>query len=326
MTASLGTVLVTPRSFGRDDPGVCRELERSARVVWEPGAHEPDRLAALVSGADGWIAGTEPIGEAVLERASRLKVIARYGVGVDNVDVASAARRGIAVTNTPGANAGAVAELVVGLLVALARAIVAADRATRAGDWTLPGGISLEGKVLGLLGFGAVGRAVARRVAGFGMEVIAHDPLLVAGSEPDGVRACPRAELVACSDFLSLHVPLTADTAGMVDADFLAAMKPGARLVNTARGELVDEAALVAALADGHLAGAALDTLADEPPPADFALATRVDVILTPHLGAHTDHARHEMARRAIDNCLAVLRGEPAPDPVPVPVSAEVRV
>lgn len=324
MTASLGTVLVTPRSFGRDDPGLCRELERSASVVWERGTHGPDRLAALVSDVDGWIAGVEPIGESILERAPRLKVIARYGVGVDNVDVASAARRGIAVTNTPGANAGAVAELVVGLLVALARAIPAADRAARAGDWAFPGGVSLEGKVLGLLGFGAVGRAVARRVAGFGMEVIAHDPLLAAGAGPDGVRACSRAELVARSDFLSLHLPLTADTAGMVDAEFLAAMKPGARLVNTARGELVDEAALAAALADGRLAGAALDALADEPPAPGFALGTRADVILTPHIGAHTDHARHEMARRAIDNCLAVLRGDSPPDPVSA--AAEVKL
>lgn len=318
MTAVDATVLVTPRSFPRVG-ALVRELEQAVdRVVrWEQGGQSNGDLATLVPEVDGWIAGVEPIDRSMLERAERLKVIARYGVGTDNVDVAYAAERGIVVTNTPGANAGAVAELVLGLLVAIARGIPAADRAVRAGRWAAGGGIALEGKVLGLLGFGAIGRAVAQRVSGLGMQVRAYDPMPAAGAAADlGVTLLDRDEIIATSDFLSLHLPVLPETRAMVDAAFLAAMKPGAYLINAARGELVDEDALAQALRDGRLAGAALDALAAEPPAPGFALGQLDNVVLTPHIGAHTDHARQTMARRAVDNCLAVLRGQPPLDPV----------
>jgi D-3-phosphoglycerate dehydrogenase / 2-oxoglutarate reductase len=271
-----------------------------------------------VAEADGWIAGVEPIDRSVIEHAPRLKVIARYGVGVDNVDLVAAAERGIVVTNTPGANAGAVAELVIGLLLSLARGIPAADRAVRAGRWIASGGVALEGKALGLLGFGAIGRAVAPRARALGCRVLVYDPAPAAATAARklDVEQASQAELLAASDFVSLHLPVLPETRGMVDAAFLAAMKPGAYLVNAARGELVNEVALLEALRTGHLAGAALDALAQEPPPPGFPLGELDNVVLTPHLGAHTDRAVRTMGRRAMENCLAVLRGEQPPDPV----------
>ena len=321
MSAMAGRkVLVTPRSFGRGDDTLRQTLARSVGAVeWQQGGDlDPETLRGLVADVDGWIAGLERIDRSVIESAPHLKVIARYGVGVDNVDLDAAGERGIVVTNTPGANAGAVAELVIGLMLALARRIPQADRAVRRGTWARLDGVALEGKVIGLLGFGAIGREVARRLVAMGCTVCAHDPATgAAGAAADlGVRLMDRDDVVAAADFLSLHMPVLPDTVRSVDAAFLASMKTGAFLVNVARGELVDEDALVDALERGHLAGAALDALAQEPPPENFPLAQRDDVILTPHLGAHTDHAVSTMGRAALENCLAVLRGDPAPNPV----------
>ncbi|MCW2954361.1 MAG: serA [Conexibacter sp.] len=315
------TVLVTPRSFARGDEELRAELDGAVgRVDWQQsGELAAEQLRRLVAGADGWIAGVEPIDRATIAAAPRLRVIARYGVGVDNVDLAAAAEHGVVVTNTPGANAGAVAELVIGLLFALARRIPFADRAVRDGSWSRIDGIALEGKVLGLLGFGAIGREVARRARALGCEVIAYDPFPATELAAElGVELTSRAQVVATSDFLSLHLPVLPETRGLVDAELLAAMKPGAFLVNAARGELVDEDALVAALRSGRLAGAALDALAEEPPRAGFPLGQLDTVVLTPHTGAHTDRAVRTMGRRALANCLAVLRGQGALDAVPL--------
>lgn len=320
MSASGDTVLVTPRSFGREDVSLRAELAAAvARVEWQQdGALDRERLRALAAEADGWIAGVEPIDRSVIDSAPRLRVIARYGVGVDNVDLEAARERGIVVTNTPGANSGAVAELVIGLMLSLARAIPQADRSVRAGRWRPVRGVALEGKTIGLLGLGAIGRAVAPRATALGCRVLAHDPAPGAADAARrlAVSLVSRDELVGKADFLSLHVPLTPETRGLVDATFLAAMKPGSFLINAARGELVDEAALVDALRDGHLRGAALDALAQEPPAAGFALGALDNVVFTPHLGAQTDLAMREMGRRALANCLAVLRGEAPADPV----------
>jgi D-3-phosphoglycerate dehydrogenase len=320
MSDSADVVLVTPRSFARDDEPLRQQLSSAvARVEWhQQGGLDGARLGSLAAEADGWIAGVETIDREIIEQTSRLKVIARYGVGVDNVDLSAAQERGIVVTNTPGANAGAVAELVLGLMLSVARGIPQADRAVRAGRWEPSRGLALEGKVVGLLGLGAIGRAVARRVTALGCEVLAYDPapLAAAAARELGVDLTSQTEVVGGADLLSLHLPLLPETRGMVDAGFLAAMKPGAILINAARGELVDEEALVRALRDGHLAGAALDALAVEPPAPGFELGSLDNVILTPHLGAHTDLAVREMGRRAVENCLAVLRGQSPSDPV----------
>ena len=240
-----------------------------------------------------------------------LRVIARYGAGVDRVDLAAAQARGIIVTNTPGANAAAVAELAIGLMLALARHITLANATTRRGEWRRYAGISLQGKTVGLLGFGAIGREVARRLSGFDCQLLAHDPYVTAADAASlGVELAARDKLLATADMLSLHVPVSPDTYGLVDADFLSAMKRGAYLINTARGELIDEDALIAALASGQIAGAALDVFSMEPPPGDHPLFDFPQVIATPHMGAGTDGAANAMGWGALHDCLAVLRGE----------------
>ena len=307
-------ILVTATSYGQHDAGLKSELEAAVGRVTYNETGRPlssSQLAALLPGVDGYIAGLDSIDAAALAAADGLRVAARYGVGVDNVDLAAAAARGIVVTNTPGANARSVAELTVALLLLLARPVLRAAAETRAGGWPRLSGLSLAGKTVGLVGFGAIGRQTARLLAGFDCRLLAYDPLLnEATAAALGVRAAGLDELLATSDFVSLHAPVTPATRGMVDAAFLARMKPGAALVNTARGELVDEAALLDALANGRLRGAALDAFAAEPPGGDNPLLALPNVIATPHMGAHTDGATTVMGRMALADCLAVLRGE----------------
>lgn len=307
-------VLVTPTSYGQHDPGLKTKLEAAVGRVTYNESGKPlssAQVAALLPCVDGYIAGLDAIDAAALSAADSLRVIARYGVGTDNVDRAAARARGIVVTNTPGANAAAVAELTVALLLLLARPVLSAAAATRAGGWPRTSGLSLGGKTVGLVGFGAIGRAVARLLSGFDCRLLAYDPWCDRQqAERLGVPLVDLDALLAVSDFVSLHAPVTPETRGMVDGAFLDSMKPGACLVNTARGELVDEAALCAALASGRLRGAALDAFAVEPPGAANPLLALPNVIATPHMGAHTDGATTTMGRMALADCLAVLRGE----------------
>ncbi len=307
-------VLVTPTSFGQYDATLKSRLANTVGCVsFNPGAKplSAQALAPLLHDVDGLIAGLDAITAEVLEAAPRLCVVARYGVGVDNVDLEAARLLGITVTNTPGANAGAVAELAIALMLNLLRPVAAANEATRAGGWPRLPGQSLEGRSVGLVGLGAIGRAVATRLAGFGCRILAHDPAL--SSLPAAVAPfctlLPLPELLAQSDIVSLHLPVLPETRSMVNAAFLAAMKPHALLINTARGELVDEDALLAALQRGHIAGAALDAFQHEPPGAGHPLLSLPNVIATPHMGAHTDGATNAMGRMALDDCLAVLSG-----------------
>lgn len=313
-------VLVTPTSYAKHDPRLRAELEAAVgEVVYNPTSRPltSAEVRELLPGCDGYIAGLDVIDRAALEGADRLKVIARYGVGVEKVDLDAARARGIRVTNTPGANASAVAELALGLMLALARQIPAAAQATRAGEWPRFNGIGLEGKTVGLLGIGAIGKQVARRARAFDCAVIAYDPFADAAfAQAHGVELLPQADVVARADFLSLHLPVLPETRGLVGAALLAQMKPGSFLVNTARGELVDEAALLAALQSGQLAGAALDCFSLEPPGADNPLLALPQVIATPHIGAHTDSATSAMGWMAQRDCLAVLRGDAPAYPV----------
>ncbi|MGW8250479.1 MAG: phosphoglycerate dehydrogenase [Anaerolineales bacterium] len=307
-------LLVTPTSFGRDDPSLCTSLEAEVgQVVYNNSGKPLDSaaLAALLPGIDGYIAGLDQIDRSALQAADRLKVISRYGVGVDAVDLQAAREKGIQITNTPGANSSSVAELAVGLMLALARNIPSAVAATQAGGWPRLPGISLEGKVIGLVGFGSIGRCVARRLSGFECTLLAYDPLIDPTQAYDlGVTLTTLQEIVPVADFISLHCPLTPETRRMVDAHFLAAMKAGAYLINTARGELVDEAALLLALESAKLGGAALDVFSDQPPGKDNPLLAQPRLIATPHMGAHTDAATNTMGWMALHDCLAVLRGE----------------
>jgi D-3-phosphoglycerate dehydrogenase len=307
-------VLVTPRSFGRHDPQLKTELEATVgEVIYNPFGRSLTsfEVQELLPGCDGYIAGLDAIDQAALEAADRLRVIARYGVGVDRVDLEAAREKGIVVTNTPGANSTSVAELAIGLMISLARMIPLANQETRAGKPPRIQGVSLEGKVVGLLGLGAIGELVARRLQGFDCTVLAYDPAVdAAAAQEVGAVLCSQEEVVTKSDFLSLHVPVLPETRGMVNASFLAQMKPGAFLINTARGELIDEVALFEALKSGHLRGAALDAFAQEPPSEDNPLFSLPQVIATPHMGAHTDGATNAMGWGALRDCLAVLRGE----------------
>ena len=307
-------VLVTATSYGKNDPTLRTFLEEQVGEVIYNTTGKPlsaEQLCELLPGVDGYIAGLDEINAHALAAASRLKVISRYGVGVDNVDLDAAKARGIIVTNTPGANSVSVAELAIGLMLSLLRSIPQAVNATRRGEWPRLSGKSLEGRTVGLLGLGSIGRQVARRLAGFDCRILAYDP------RPDedfarsqGVQLLPLEEVLAQADILSLHLPATAETRGMVNDGFLARMKPGAYLINTARGELIDEDALLRALQSGHLAGAALDAFSQQPPDPANSLLTLPQVLVTPHTGAHADSATNNMGWMAVRDCLAVLRGE----------------
>ncbi len=234
------------------------------------------------------------VDDALLEHAPKLRVIGRAGVGVDNIDAESATRRGIVVMNTPGANAIAVAELTIGLMLALARKLPAANASMHAGKWEKKSlqGVELRGKTLGILGLGRIGLEVANRARPFGLEIIAHDPFVSAAvAREAGIKLVSTEELFSTSDYLTLHVGLTPQTTGIINERTIATMKKGVRILNCARGELIEEAALVAALKSGQVGGAALDVFTVEPPK-DSPLAGLPNVILTPHIAGSTDEAQ----------------------------------
>lgn len=313
------TVVVTSRSFGSTDPTALMQLEQSGVVVVRAGAdHRRDELARLLPDAVAWIAGTAPVDAGLLALGPRLRVVARYGIGVDAVDLATASGRGIWVTNTPGANAEAVADLAVGLMLDALRSITVGSARLRAGDWSALRGRELGACDVGLVGLGRIGQAVARRLQGFGARVAATDPGLSEAAVA-GVGLVDTNTLVGASDVVSLHLP---GGTTVVDEAWLGRMRPGAVLVNTARADLIDETAVAAALSEGRLAVYAADTLSSEharshsPLLADD-LADRV--LVTPHLGAQTEQAVARMTVMAIANVLAVLSGERPPNPVNAP-------
>lgn len=260
---------------------------------------------------DAVISRTAQLPADAIANCPSLKVISKHGVGVSNIAVDAATARGIPVYVTPGANAQSVAELTVGLMLAAARRIALLDRELRAGRWTrAQDGLQLAGRRLGLVGFGQVGQRVARVAQALGMSVHAHDPVLKGDSPVPGVQLHAALDtLLPVSDVLSLHVPLARGTRGLLDARALDLLPPGALLVNTARGEVVDEPELIARLRDGRLAGAGLDTMASEPLPAGHPLTQLPTVVLTPHVGGSTAAALAAMAEGAARNVLDYLQG-----------------
>jgi D-3-phosphoglycerate dehydrogenase len=313
-------VLVTPTSYAAHDKRLRIELEAQVGEVIYNITGKPlnaQALKELLPGMDGYIAGLDEINRTALETADHLKVVARYGVGVDNVDRDYCRERNIIVTNTPGANAGSVAELAVGLILSLARSIPQAYAETRLGKWPRFNGFTLEGRTVGLLGLGAIGKIVARILLGFGVHVLAYDPYADTGyASEHGITLVTLDELIRQSDVISIHAPLTPQTNGLVNAAFLAKMKEKAYIVNTARGEIIDEGALYQALTSGCLAGAALDVFSKEPPEADNPLLSLPQVIVTPHTASHTDGATNMMGWMALNDCLAVLSGKAPEHPV----------
>jgi D-3-phosphoglycerate dehydrogenase len=307
-------ILVTPTSFGKNDPDLFEYLESIVgNVVFNTTGHPmtSDALLNIITDIDGYIAGLDEIDHRVINKAKNLKVISRYGTGVDNIDLKAAHEKGIVVTNTPGVNSNSVAELTVGLMLAVGRDIVNAALDTKSGKWPRIVGVSLEGKSVGLIGFGSIGKQVARRLAGFDCKVFVYDPII---TESDAIifnaHILPIEDLISMSDFLSLHCPLDDRTIGMVNTEFIGKMKNGSILINTARGELVDELALLQAIGNGKLKGAALDVFTKQPPEIGNELLKFPQVIATPHMGAHSDCSITRMGWTALNECLAVLRGE----------------
>ncbi|AOB29432.1 hydroxyacid dehydrogenase [Bordetella sp. H567] len=310
------TVLVTASKL--HPAGVELLQQHGARIRYLTRADAATEVEEILASepVDAVISRTVALSGDAIRACPTLKAISKHGVGVSNIDVTAASERGIPVYVTPGANAASVAELTIGLMIAAARRVPAMDRALRAGRWErMQDGRQLDGLTLGLVGYGQVGQRVARVALALGMRVIAFDPAYTGDSPVPGVeRAASLDMLLPQAEVLSLHVPLNAHTRGLLGEAQLARLPAGAILVNTARGEVVDENALVAALRRGHLHSAGLDTMAVEPLPADSALLALDSVVLTPHVGGSTPSALALMATGAAANVLAVLAGQP-PDP-----------
>ena len=307
-------VLVTPTSFCKPQNEEARSrLEEFAdEVVYNEYGRplEPDEVKTMLAGCDGYIAGLDYITADALQGADKLKIISRYGAGVDRVDLQNAKSSGITVTNTPGTNAVAVCELAFALMLSLARSLPRLDGMVKNGQWPRNNGVELKGKTLGIVGFGAIGKNLAVRARAFGMNVFAFDPFFdeVFASEI-GVKKCELSCIIEQSDFISLHVPLNEHTRHMIGEEQIAAMKDGAFIINTARGGLVDEAAAAKALASGKLGGAGLDAYEVEPV-TESPLLGLDNVVMTPHTGAHTNEAVSAMGMMAVDNLIAVLEGK----------------
>ena len=278
-----------------------------------PDASE-ETLAALAADADLILFCFAKVTGNVLRAATRCVAACRYGIGVDNVDLAAATGAGIVVTNVPDYCIDEVGDHALGMILALNRRFVPHDRSVKAGGWSE---VVLDrpmhrtrGATLGIVGFGRIGRSVAAKASAFGMETVACDPALASGRTAGGVEIAGLDEVLARSDFVTVHTPLTAETEGMIGARELAMMKPGAIIVNCARGGIIDEAALARALARGHLAGAGLDVLGTAPPSPDHPLLGLENVIVTPHTAFFSQASTIELERRTAEEAVRVLRGE----------------
>ncbi len=326
-----------PRVFvTRDLPGTALAVlaDRVECVVWPgPGAPSANDLRERVRGCRGLLCLlTDRVDRGILEAAPELRVISSCSVGVDHIDMGEATRLGIPVGFTPGVLVETTADLAFALLLAAARRVGEADRFVRGGAWTperrwepdMLLGRDVHGATLGVVGLGAIGRAVARRASGFGMRVLGWTR---SGRAVDGVEPAPLERLLAESDFVSVHVASTPETRPLLDREAIARMRPGAILVNTSRGDVVDEGALIDALQTGRLAAAGLDVFASEPLPADSPLVGLDNVVLAPHIGSASIATRQRMASLAVENLLAGLDGRPLihcanPEVQPEPASA----
>ena len=286
---------------------------------------EPPELLAVIAEYDGLVVRSETkVTKEVIETAKLLKVVGRAGIGVDNIDLDAATSAGIAVVNAPTGNTVAAAEHTMALMLALSRNVPSAHQSLKSGEWKRSAfmGIEVRNKTLGICGLGRVGSEVARRSQSFEMRLVGYDPFV----SPDyasrmGIELVSLEELLVQADFITLHTPLTDGTRHMISGDQVALLKPGARLINVARGELVDEQAIIDGLESGQLGGVALDVFAQEPPQ-NTELVGHPKVVVTPHLGASTEEAQREVAIEASEQVLAVLNGEPARNTVNAPFVA----
>ena len=309
-------ILVTPTSFLKPGNAKAKEMIEAFadEVVYNDLARplKGGEILKRLEGVDGYIAGVDYITADVVEKMpGSLKVISRYGAGVDRVDIPACTKKGIAVANTPGANAVAVCELAFALMLCAARNIPKLHDAVEQGEWPRSEGVELSGRTLGIVGLGAIGKNLAKRAIAFGMAVKAYDPYFDdAFAKENGVEKAELDTVLSSSDFISLHVPLSDSTRHMVNEERIGKMKRGTVIINTARGGLIDEAAAARALQEGRLGGMGLDAFEQEPL-VDSPLKGLDRVVFTPHTGAHTAEAVRNMGRMAVENCIALLKGEP---------------
>ncbi len=310
-------VFVSPTSFLKPQNAKARALlEANAETSYNELGRplEGDEIISRLSGADAYLAGLDYITADVVEKMPEsVKVISRYGTGVDRVDLAACEKRGVIVTNTPGANATAVCELAFALMLAVARNIPALHSSVCGGAWPRNEGIELAGKTLGILGLGAIGKRLAVRAKAFEMRVLAYDPYLdrtFAGEH--GIEPKELDGILAESDFISLHLPLNESTRYLINEQRIGLMRRGAIIINTSRGGLLDEAAAASALKEGRLGGLGLDAFEREPL-TDSPLMGLKGVVFTPHTGAHTAEAVEKMGLISVQNVLDVLAGRDCP-------------
>ncbi len=305
-------VLVTSTSFGKADPLPFQRLKESGCEVIENPHGRPlkeEELIPLLADVDGVIAGLDEYTERVIKSSTRLKVISRYGVGVDKVDLKAAEVHGVRVRTTPGVNTQAVADLTMALMLSVARKVPKADASAKQGKWEKIFGHSLYQKTLGIVGLGQISRAVVKRAKGFDMEVCIFTRYPdTSFAEAMGVRYAGFDEVLEQSDFLSLHCAVTADRTGMIGYEHLKKMKPTAYLINTARGALIEEDDLYRAVKEGIIAGAALDTYVQEPPTGS-PLLTLESIVTTPHIGSYTYETVLEMGLASVENLIKALEG-----------------
>lgn len=307
-------ILVTPTSFSGGNGSKASNMLQSFTkdIIYNPYSRPmtESEILPLLEGVDGYIAGLDYIGAEVINKApASLKVISRYGVGIERVDIKAAALKGIKVTNTPGVNSESVADLAFGLMLSVARKISTLDSKVKSGEWPRTTGIELFGKTIGILGLGAIGKGVARRAKGFSMEVLAYDPFIdMDYATANGIKSCQIDELVQKADIISLHLPLNEETKNIINKAAISVMKKGVIIVNTSRGGLVDEEAAFDALKSGQLGVLGLDAFEKEPP-GNSPLFELNNVVATPHAGAHSVEAVERMGIMAVQNLIDVLDG-----------------
>jgi D-3-phosphoglycerate dehydrogenase / 2-oxoglutarate reductase len=317
-------ILITFPDYDTDHPqhgGALTAAGYTLRIAAKRGARSTEELLALSSDVSGAIASTDPFTREVLRDSPHLQVIARVGVGIDSIDAVAATELGVAITTTPGANEETVADHAIAMMLALLRRIPENDAGVRKGDWNRTGPhtpLLLTGCTVGLVGYGHIGRLVARRLAGFDVNLLVCDPALGPSDSP---RSVELAELLAHSDVVSLHTPLIPATRHLIDDSALRLMRPHAVLVNTSRGGVVDETALIRALHEGVIAGAALDVFETEPP-SHSPLLAMANVVVSPHVGGLSTKSVDVMIRRATASVIDVIEGR-VPDGLANPAILE---
>lgn len=311
----MGKILVSASHFDTLCADAWNLLEANGHeVIYDPQRQFPaysfEELQQIIGDVDAAIIGMDQYSEAVFEMAPNLKAVAKFGVGVDNIDLEAAKRHRVAALNAPGQNSNAVAELTVGFILDLLRQVFPIQKELEKGNWVRSLGGELKGKTVGLLGFGAIARLVAQKLAAFDVTIQAYDIYMDhALADSMGVKVVTQEEVICNSDIVSLHIPVTEQTHHLFDADMFGRMKKGAYLVNAARGGLIDLDALCDALKTGQIVGAALDAFEVEPLPADSEIFRCGNVICTPHIGAETREAYHNVSMTVSQDIIAVLDG-----------------